>query len=483
MVKDGLLKVDIMKPEVGRGVHLSSEAKLRNILEKANECIIFLDKTGHILDVNRKTSEVFGYSKGEVIGKHFTKLNALVIKDIPKVMNGFAKILSGKDATLDLMIKNKEGDLRSLKCSGSLIQFEGKFIGIMIIVQDVTEREQMQSSLQHSEDRYRKLVESIQDVLYSLDKDGNITSVNKAVKTLLGLEPEEVIGRNIGEFVPKEELPKVRVLLKPDRRVKKASTEIRVLDKDGQLHEVEFHSTPIMKDGQVIGRQGIVRDVTKRKKMEEELRLSQQRFKILFEYAPDAFYLINLQGEFIDGNKVMEELFGYSKKQFIGKTFFNLKLFPRQDREKVTKLFAVNAMGKPTGPDEFSLRCRDGRQIDVEISTYPVKIEGKIVVLGIAHDITERMKNEQALRESEEKYRNLFDLAPDGITTITRTGTITSVNAAFSRLTGFSKEELMGKHFTKIGTLRRRDDFPTIRKMGHPGGLKPTLEHYGRRGN
>jgi PAS domain S-box-containing protein len=126
MMKDGLLKVDIMKPEVDRGVHLSSEAKLRNVLEKANECIIFLDKTGQILDVNRKTREVFGYSKREVIGKHFTKLNALVIKDIPKVVKGFAKILEGKEATLDLVIKNKVGHLRSLKCSGSLIQIEGK---------------------------------------------------------------------------------------------------------------------------------------------------------------------------------------------------------------------------------------------------------------------------------------------------------------------------------------------------------------------
>ena len=139
MVKDGLLKVDVMKPEVGRGVHLSSESKLRNVMEKANECIIFLDKTGHILDVNRKTREVFGYSKGEVIGKHFTKLNALVIKDIPKIVNGFAKILAGKEATLDLMVKNEEGHLRSVECSGSLIQIEGKFIGKLVIVHDVIE--------------------------------------------------------------------------------------------------------------------------------------------------------------------------------------------------------------------------------------------------------------------------------------------------------------------------------------------------------
>jgi PAS domain S-box-containing protein len=457
MMKDVPPKGDTMERELRRAVDVSSEEKLRNILEKASECIIFLDKTGRILEVNRKTMDVFGYSKEEVLGKHFTKLDVLSIKDIPKVMKGFAKILAGKEATLDLTIKNKQGHHIVLECSGSLISSEGKFAGIMIIVRDVTAREHMHISLHHSEERYHNLVESIKDVLYSLDKEGNITSVNKAAKTLLGLEPMELIGKNILEFVPKEEASKVVSFMKPARFVGNTTAEIKIIDKNGQLHDVEFNSSPIMKDGKIVGKQGIVRDITKRKKIEEELRLSQERFRILFEYAPDAFYLSDLQGSFIDGNRFTEALFGYTKREFIGKTFFQLKLFARQDSEKITKLLAFNALEKPTGPDEFSMHCKDGTQIIVEISTYPVKIEGRVVVLGIAHDITERIKDEQALRESEEKYRNLFDLAPDGIATINGWGKITSINSAFSRLTGFSKEEVMGKNFTKIGTLRRRD--------------------------
>ncbi|MCK5402597.1 PAS domain S-box protein, partial [Candidatus Bathyarchaeota archaeon] len=457
MQKDASLKGDTIKSENIREAHISLEDKLRNILEKANDCIIFLDKAGRIIDVNRKTLDVFGYSKGEVLGKHFTDLKVLSIKDMPKVMGKFSKILGGKEATLELSIKNKQGRQMLLECSGSIIRTDGKFDGIMIIVRDVTERDQMQNSLQQSEGRYRHLVESIKDVLYSLDTYGNITSVNKAVKTLLGLEPKELIGKNILEFIPKEDLPKVKTLMKQNLNAGSDITEIRIIDKNGRLREVEFSSTPIIKDGKVVGTQGLVRDITKRKKIKEELRLSQERFKILFEYAPDAFYLSDLQGNFIDGNRVTEKLFGYKKKELIGKNFIKLKLISRQDMVKITEILTLNELGKPTGPDEFTLYRKDKKQLVVEMSTFPAKIEGKTVVLGIAHDITKRKNNEKALQDSEEKYRNLFELAPDGIATFNRWGTLQSVNPAFGRLTGFSSDEIVGKNFTKIGTLRARE--------------------------
>ncbi|MCK5626250.1 PAS domain S-box protein, partial [Candidatus Bathyarchaeota archaeon] len=144
MQKDASLKGDTIKSENIREAHISLEDKLRNILEKANDCIIFLDKAGRIIDVNRKTLDVFGYSKGEVLGKHFTDLKVLSIKDMPKVMGKFSKILGGKEATLELSIKNKQGRQMLLECSGSIIRTDGKFDGIMIIMRDVKERDQMQ---------------------------------------------------------------------------------------------------------------------------------------------------------------------------------------------------------------------------------------------------------------------------------------------------------------------------------------------------
>lgn len=141
----------------------------------------------------------------------------------------------------------------------------------------------------------------------------------------------------------------------------------------------------------------IFRDITKQKKADLALQESEERLKIIFELAPDAIYLTDLKGIFIDGNKTAEDITGYKRKELIGKSFLKLKLLKAKDLLKVSKLLIKNVQGKGTGPDEFILNRKDDGQVPVEISTYPVKIKNKIVVLGIARDITERKRAEEKL--------------------------------------------------------------------------------------
>jgi PAS domain S-box-containing protein len=144
---------------------------------------------------------------------------------------------------------------------------------------------------------------------------------------------------------------------------------------------------------------------TKNKRMKEMITSSEERLRILFEYAPDGYYLNDTKGTFIDGNKAAEELVGYKKEELIGKSFLKLKLLSPKQVTKAAKLLAKNVLGQPTGPDEFILNRKDGKQVTVEIRTFPVKIKDQNLVLGIARDITERKKTEMALTESESKLR------------------------------------------------------------------------------
>lgn len=137
-------------------------------------------------------------------------------------------------------------------------------------------------------------------------------------------------------------------------------------------------------------------DITERKQVEEELKNSEERLKILFDYAPDAVYISDLKGRFIDGNKAAERLIGYKKEELIGKSFLKLKLLSLADIPIAAKTLAKSIIGKPTGPDEFVLNRKDNSKITAEISTFPVKITGRTLVLGIARDITER-KNAEIL--------------------------------------------------------------------------------------
>jgi len=147
--------------------------------------------------------------------------------------------------------------------------------------------------------------------------------------------------------------------------------------------------------------------VAERKQMDEELKSSQERLKILFEYAPDAYYLNDLKGEFIDGNRAAEELTGYKREELIGGSFLKLNILPRAEILKAAALLARNMLGQPTGPDEFILNRKDGSQVSVEIRTFPTKIKGKTVVLGIARDITERKRRARELEEANERMKEL----------------------------------------------------------------------------
>jgi PAS domain S-box-containing protein/putative nucleotidyltransferase with HDIG domain len=142
-------------------------------------------------------------------------------------------------------------------------------------------------------------------------------------------------------------------------------------------------------------------DYAKRIEIEGELKRSEERLKLIFEFAPDALYLNDLKGNFVDGNKAAEELTGYKKEELIGKNFLKMKLLSFDQVPKAAALLAKNALRKATGPDEFIMQRRDGTHVSVEIRTFPVKIENQILALGIARDITERKKAEEELRRSQ----------------------------------------------------------------------------------
>jgi len=201
-------------------------------------------------------------------------------------------------------------------------------------------------------------------------------------------------------------------------------------------------------------------DLTERKQA-EELKDSEERLKILFDYAPDAYYISDIKGKFIDGNKAAERLLGYKKEELIGKSFLKLKLLSISDIPKAAKLLLKNLRGQPTGSDEFVLNRKDNSKVTVEISTYPVKIKGRTLALGIARDITVRKNSERKLKTMESAIATSIN----AIAFADLKGNLTFVNSSFLKMWGYEKDkEVFGQSIMKFW-LKPEDAEKIVKNM------------------
>ena len=187
------------------------------------------------------------------------------------------------------------------------------------------------------------------------------------------------------------------------------------------------------------------REKQERKRADKVAKQSEDWLRMLFEFAPDAYYLSNRKGIFLDGNKAAEDLLGYKKEELIGKNYLKLNLLPSNQIFKVANLLAGSVLGKSTGPDEFTLIRKDGGHVSVEIRTHPIKFKNETVVLGIARDITERKRAEEALRDSEEKFRTLVETTTEWIWQVNAKGEYTYASPKVKEMQGYAPEEVIGK--------------------------------------
>lgn len=175
-----------------------------------------------------------------------------------------------------------------------------------------------------------------------------------------------------------------------------------------------------------------------------------ERHQWLFQFATDAYFLIDLQGNIIDGNQAAEEMVGCSRTELIGQDFFTSGLLSSQDASVARTFLARNAAGESTEQTELVLTRKNGEQISVEIRTHPIKVDGQSLVMGIARQIGDRKAVDATLRESETRYRELFDNTTEMIQCANPDGTFASVNRAWRETLGYSSDDVDGLNIFDI---------------------------------
>ena len=446
-----------------------SEVKFRNIFENANDGMVILSKSGKVLDINNKIVKILGGSKEEFIGKHFTKIGILSLKQIPKLMKFFSKILRGKEVCISTKIKNKKGKEKYLECSANLIKTVNKTQGIMVIARDVTEKKKSEEEIRKSEEKYRSIVENINDALIIHDFNWKILDVNENTEKMLNFKREELIGKKIDKIRIKETLEIYNKRIKKLLKSEKLIFDNYLLNKDRKQIPVTISTKLVTKKGNGII-QTFVRDITERKSSELELKKSEERYRELVEKSDIGIVTDDIYGNFVYFNDKFPEIFGYTKDELKTKSIKNL-VHP-DDINRIMKIhksrFLSNKVNKKY---EFKGIKKDGTTIYLEIEVAQLKVKDKIIgAHSYIRDITERKNAEKLLQKSEERLDFLVSQNPSVIYTSKVSGDFgaTYISPNISVLLGYKPEDFTGDSNFWINNIHPKDKDRIIEGLSHP---------------
>ena len=293
----------------------------------------------------------------------------------------------------------------------------------------------------------QELIDAIPNPLYFKDTDGVFRGCNSAYERFIGVSREELIGKTSHDFIPPDaaiffEKRDRELLASPGTQVFEThtSTDLDVY-RDVIFNKATFSSI----DGSVGGIVGIISDITERKRAEETMRESEALYRSLIETSPDVITVVDLKGNVIAISQRAFELTGYSEEEMRGENA--LRFVVPEEQEKGKRLFKEILDNGSIRDAEYIIRRKDGAQRIVGISgtVIPDKDGNPQAVMLIIHDITERKRAEEALRESELKYRTLLESLNEGIWAVDTEYAITFSNARLAEMLGYAVEEMIGQ--------------------------------------
>ena len=419
----------------------ASEQSYRAIFDAAEDAIFVHDfASGRILDVNSKACAMYGYTHDELLAVRIADVSA----NVPPYTEAeaAAKLDEARRvgvARFEWHRRSKDGRLHwdEVVLKRATIGGERR---ILAFTREITERKEADEALRLREQQYRAIFEGSADALVLWSRDIRIVDVNAAFTAMYGYTREEIIGSTFGERLPILDVARRVRMIQAAIDGKTGQLETRTIRKSGEAFEVEIRYLPILHRGEphVLA---IARDITDRRRAEAALRASEAQYRSIFEAATDALQLLDAQHHVVDVNPAYERLYGRRREEVVGKGID--ELVPAEFRAERTALVDRALKGEIAEVQSTGFRL-DGTPFDLEVRCIPFEHHGERHVLGIARDITERKRAENALRASEEQYRAIFNASADALVLRDAEFRIVDVNATYEAMSGYSRDMVLG---------------------------------------
>ena len=461
---------DITRQREAEGALREREAKIQSIFRAAPVGIGLVSYPDRLLlEVNDLLCRMVGYTPEELIGQSARMLYP-TDEDFHRVRRDkYSQIEAQGTGTVETRWQRKDGAVIDVLLSSTPLDPADYSAGVTFTALEITARKQAEAALRSEEEKYRLHFENVFDVIYSLDRELKFREVSPSVERAIGYAPEELIGKSLAELnllSPRsweQALADIQMILDGGRLV---SREYEILARDGSVKWGEVSSQPLMVQGKVIGIVCVARDITEKRRDKEALQVLAQQWQTTFDAMMDIVCLLDAESRIVQCNRSMKEFLKKTSEEILGRPCWEVM------HRKVAPLDQCPSIRM------FQTRQRETLELEIagrwfEITADPIfNAEGQITgAVHILSDRTERIKMEQALRESEERFRNIFENAVEGIFQSSPAGRYLRVNPSQARMFGYSSPEEMVASVSDIG--RELYVHPEDREK-----LKELLERY-----
>lgn len=429
-----------------------SERKLKKFFDNNPLMLFVLDNAGTVLDVNETSIDQLGYKREELLGKSVQKVFSA--QDSKLVEEQIKNLSEGKDNVSSWEIRKikKDGESIWVKEFARKMKWDDGRQIILISCEDITDKKT-------TEKKFLDIIEHSTNLFYSHTTNHEITYISPQSRTILDCEPEEALVKWT-EFVTDNPVNKIgfnKTQKAIDTGIAQEPYELELKTAKGRVIWVEVHEAPVIKSGKTVAIVGSLTDITESKKAQLALKASEEKYRQLIDQSHDVIYLL-YKGKFEVINKKFTELTGYNFEEVNTPDFNFMNLVAPKSKKLIQDRVERSKKGEDLPPVyEFAALTKTGEIIDVEASVTYIKYKDGVATQGILRDIRERKKMESALKESEERFRTLFENSTVGMYRSTPDGDIDLVNPRLLEMLGYPSMSELKKRKTIDGYIDKED--------------------------
>jgi PAS domain S-box-containing protein len=430
---------------VGTGIDITERREAEDALRESEELYrqMFVENravkllidpaSGQIVDANPAACAFYGYSHRELLQLRIWDINTLSQADVEQQMSRAASRQHGQ---FTFPHRLASGEIRDVEIRSGPVNVKGRKL-LYSVVNDISEQ-------RSAEEQYRTILRTAMDGFWMVDTDGKILEVNDAYCQLSGYSRDELLQMHVGDVEATDISPDIAALVERVRATGGHRFETRHRRQDGTLVDLEVSVSCMDTDaGRLVA---FFRDVTDRKRAEQALRDSEERFRLMVEGSEQVFFYVHdKEHRFQYLSPSIRQVLGYGPEELTGRPYEVVLTGDPSDAVVTEYTDTGLATGEGLSTYTALTRHKDGRTVTVELVESPLVQDGVVVGMqGFARDITERIAAEKELQIQKASLEQLFDNSPEAVVLLDNDNRVTRANPEFTRLFGYEMPEVIG---------------------------------------